>query len=105
MDKLLKFIFQTGTIIGGLYFMELMSGGNTRTNPDRWIQRAIKKDPGRVRRYLKRKYGAKEAINEDGTINMKILKDAITMVGNDPRRNQNHLLDALILAKRLKEGV
>jgi hypothetical protein len=36
---------------------------------------------------------------------MATLNKAVQMVKDNPRRNQNHLLDALILAKRLKEGV
>jgi hypothetical protein len=36
---------------------------------------------------------------------METLDKAIQMVKDNPRRNRNHLLDALKLATRLKEGV
>jgi len=59
-----------------------------------WIQEAIQR-PGRVREYMKRKYGD-EAFNKDGTLKISYLKKAKKEV-KDPSLKQ-----AINLAIRLK---
>jgi hypothetical protein len=99
----IKFIGICASIVGGLFLFDHFEG--KRSNPGKkWIQKPIK-NPGRVRKYLRRMYGPKRALNKDGTIKMETLDKAIQMVKDNPRRNRNHLLEALKLAKRLKEGV
>ena len=60
-----------------------------------WIQRAIKR-PGRVRRYMMRKYG-KRAFTKSGEIKVSYLRRAIKETKN------RSLKSALILAVRLKK--
>jgi len=72
---------------------------------DRWIQKAIERE-GRVRRYLRRKYGSK-AFNKDGTIKMQYIDKAIADIkkkykGRKLPKETRSLLMALYLAKRLK---
>jgi hypothetical protein len=59
-----------------------------------WIQRAVKR-PGRVRRYMKRKYG-KRAFTKSGEIKMSYLRRAAKETKNRSLRS------ALLLAIRLK---
>jgi len=65
----------------------------------RFIQVAVKR-PGRVRRYLRRKYG-KRAFTKRGTIKVEYLNRAIASLKRRSRRPKG-LLNALYLAKRLK---
>ena len=65
-----------------------------------WIQQAIH-DPDRVRRYMRRTYGAK-AFTGKGKIRIPYLDKAIAAVRKNPRKNRNYLLYALLLAKKLK---
>ena len=67
----------------------------------RWIQKAIKR-PGRVKRYLKRKYGNK-AFTKSGEIKQSYLLKAIAeLKRRPPSKRPPGLLQALILAKRLE---
>jgi hypothetical protein len=60
----------------------------------KWIQKAIKR-PGRVKSYLKRKYGDK-AFNKDGSIK-------VTYINKPLKETENKSLQAALrLAKRLK---
>jgi len=59
-----------------------------------WIQRAIKR-PGRVRAYMKRRYG-KRAFTKSGEIKMSYLRRAVKETKN------RSLKSALLLAIRLK---
>lgn len=60
---------------------------------------------GRVRRFLRRKYGDK-AFKEDDTIKLEYLNEAIKNIGTTKRGSEQHSLKmALILAKRLKKGL
>ena len=59
-----------------------------------WIQRAVKR-PGRVRRYMMRKYG-KRAFTKSGEIKMSCLRRAAKETKNRSLRS------ALLLAIRLK---
>jgi len=67
---------------------------------DKFIQGAIK-HPGRVHRYLERQYGS-EAFKADGTIKEGYLDKAETKARE---ANNTSLERAIILAKRLKQGV
>lgn len=67
----------------------------------RWLQNAIK-DEGRVREYLMRVYGPR-AFDSKGRIKMTYLNKAINRVKYGPGRNYDGLLNALYLAKRLKQ--
>jgi len=60
-----------------------------------WIQEAIKR-PGRVRTYLKRKYGD-EAFTKDGKIKVEYLRKALKEAKDES------LKSALRLALRLRE--
>jgi hypothetical protein len=59
-----------------------------------WIQRAIKR-PGRVKAYMKRRYG-KRAFTKSGEIKMSYLRRAVKETKNRSLRS------ALLLAIRLK---
>lgn len=63
---------------------------------EKWIQEAIKR-PGRVRSYLKRKYGDK-AFTKDGKIKLSYIKRAIK------ETKDQSLKKALLLAIKLKKG-
>jgi len=66
-----------------------------RNRKDRfWIQKAVKR-PGRVKRYMKRKYG-KKAFTKSGEIKMSYLRKAAKETKN------RSLKSALLLAIRLK---
>ena len=66
-----------------------------RSRKDRfWIQKAVKR-PGRVRTYMKRKYG-KKAFTKSGEIKMSYLRKAAKETKNRSLRS------ALLLAIRLK---
>jgi len=67
----------------------------------KWIEEAVGEE-GRVREYLRRKYGIK-AFKSDGDIKMSFLNKAIRYVKDGPGRNKDNLLQALYLAKRLKK--
>ena len=73
----------------------------------RWIQKAVHEErEGRVRTYLKRKYGNK-AFNKDGTIKMAYIDKAIADIkkkykGRKMPKDTRSLLSALYLARRLK---
>ncbi len=69
-----------------------------------WIDEAVD-DPGRIREYLRRKYGKKAFFKKNGNIKMKYLNKAIRHVKKNPRANQENLLKALQLAKNLKNGI
>lgn len=72
-----------------------------RKKKERWIQEAIER-PGRVREYLKRRYGEK-AFTKDGNIKMEYINKAIEEIKERPPSKRNRsLLSALYLAKRLK---
>lgn len=103
-EDLLRLLSAVGIIGGSLFALGFFTDKNKRRNPDKWIQQAVD-DPGRVRNYLQRRYGTKKAFDKDGDINMNTLNNAINSVESNPRRNRDHLLDALELAKRLKKGV
>jgi hypothetical protein len=60
-----------------------------------WIQRAVKR-PGRIKRYIKRKYG-KKAFTKTGKIKINYLHKAIKETKNCNLKN------ALLLAIRLKQ--
>jgi hypothetical protein len=62
---------------------------------NKWIQEAIKR-PGRVRRYMMRKYG-KKAFTKKGTVKVAYLKRAVKEV------KDRSLKSALLLAIRLKK--
>lgn len=64
---------------------------------NKWIQEAIQK-PGRVKRYLKRKYGD-VAFTKDGKIKLSYIRKALKEC-EDPS-----LRAALRLAIRLKKGI
>lgn len=70
------------------------AGGKSK----RWIQSAIKR-PGRVRAYIKRKYGNK-AFTKDGDIKQTYINKAI---GDVKKKGDTSLLRALLLAKRLEK--
>ena len=61
----------------------------------RWIQRAIKR-PGRVRKYMMRKYG-KKAFTKSGEIKTSYLRRAAK------ETNNRSLKSALLLSMRLKK--
>ncbi len=66
-----------------------------------WEEKAIKR-PGRVIRYMKKKYG-KEAFLPNGTINIDYLYESITQLEAVPHSQRNEsLLHALNLAVTLK---
>jgi len=66
----------------------------------RWIQKAIK-HPGRVERYLRRKYGPK-AFHGDN-VKVEYIKKAIKeLKERPPSKRPKGLLQALYLALRLK---
>ncbi len=68
---------------------------------DRWIQRAIKR-PGRVKRYIRMKYGDK-AFTKNGEIKQSYILKAIADLKKRPKsRRPKGLLQALYLAKRLE---
>ena len=69
--------------------------GRKRGRNKYWIQEAIKR-PGRVRKYLKRKYG-KKAFTKDGDIKVSYIRKALK-TARDPS-----LKAALRLAIRLKK--
>jgi len=75
----------------------VMGMGRRKNKKDRWLQEAIRR-PGRVRRYLKRKYGD-EAFTKRGTIKIKYLREALKEA-EDPSLKQ-----AIRLAIRLKRGL
>jgi len=60
----------------------------------RWIQKAIKR-PGRVRAYMRRKYGSK-AFNKDGTVKASYIRKALKTARG------KSIKAALRLALRLK---
>ena len=67
----------------------------------KWIQKAIKR-PGRVKRYLKRKYGNK-AFTKSGEIKQQYIYKAIKdLKSRPPSKRPKGLLNALQLAKRLE---
>lgn len=67
----------------------------------RWIQKAIKR-PGRVRRYLLRKYGRK-ALTRDGELKDQYVRKAIKeLKQRPPSKRPKGLLNALYLALRLE---
>lgn len=67
----------------------------------KWIQKAIKR-PGRVRRYLRRKYGNK-AFTKSGEIKQTYVNKAIAELKKRPKSQRpKGLLQALYLAKRLE---
>jgi len=61
---------------------------------DLWVQKAVKR-PGRVRSYMKRKYGER-AFTKSGTIKTAYLRRAVKETDN------RSLKSALLLAIRLK---
>ena len=63
---------------------------------DKWIQSAIQK-PGRVRAYLKRKYGD-AAFTKDGKIKLSYVRKALK------ETKDVSLKRALLLAIKLKKG-
>lgn len=68
----------------------------------KWIQKAIKR-PGRVKRYLKRKYGDK-AFTKDGEIKQQYVLKAIKELKARPKsKRPKGLLQALYLASRLEK--
>lgn len=70
---------------------------------DRWIQSAIKR-PGRVRRYMMRKYGTK-AFTKDGEIKASYIDREMRRIkksGGGVHGREKSLYSALALAKRLK---
>ncbi|MHC1599940.1 MAG: capsid protein VP2 [Candidatus Methanospirareceae archaeon] len=74
----------------------------TRRKRKNWIQKAIKR-PGRVERYIRRKYGSK-AFTRDGDIKMSYIDKAIRDLKSRPKsKRPKGLLNALYLAKRLKK--
>ena len=67
----------------------------------RWIQHAIK-HPGRVRRYLLRKFGRK-ALTKDGEVKDQYVRKAIKeLKERPPSKRPKGLLNALYLALRLE---
>jgi len=67
----------------------------------RWIKRAIKR-PGRVKKYIKRKYG-KKAFTKSGEIKQQYIHKAIKeLKSRPPSKRPKGLLNALQLAKRLE---
>jgi len=75
--------------------------GRRRRSRKRWIQHAIKR-PGRVRRYMMRKYGS-EAFTKDGEIKQSYINKAIKEIKSRPKSKRNtSLLRALYLARRLE---
>lgn len=68
-----------------------------------WIQKAIKR-PGRVRRYLKRKYGDK-AFTKTGEIKQQYLYKAKKDLQNSkmPKEKKRSLISAINLAIRLEK--
>jgi len=61
--------------------------------------------PGRVKAYLRRKYGGR-AFTERGTIKVEYLNKAIRSIGKTRAGSSEHGLKmALVLAKRLKKGL
>ncbi len=71
--------------------------------PNDWVQKAIER-PGRVRRYLKRKYGNK-AFYKNGKIKIKYLDIEIRRLKNKKNKTPQELslYRALLLAKQLKK--
>ena len=75
--------------------------GEVKMRRRRWIQKAIKR-PGRVRKYIRRKYGRK-AFTKDGEIKQQYIHKAIReLKERPPSRRPKGLLQALQLAKRLE---
>jgi len=66
-----------------------------RSRASRWIQRAIKRH-GRVRTYMKRKYGSR-AFTKSGAIKTSYLRRAVR------ETKDRSLKNALLLAMRLKK--
>ncbi|XRP97812.1 capsid protein VP2 (plasmid) [Methanocaldococcus sp. 16A] len=67
-----------------------------------WLSNAIR-HPGRVRTYLKRRYGD-EAFFRDGRIKKTYIDKAIQEIkSRPPSHRPKGLLNALYLAKRLKD--
>jgi hypothetical protein len=73
---------------------KLGKSAKSRASDRYWIQRAIKR-PGRVRAYMKRRYG-KRAFTKSGEIKMSYLRKAAKETKNRSLRS------ALLLAIRLK---
>ncbi|WP_457548455.1 capsid protein VP2 [Archaeoglobus sp.] len=68
-----------------------------------WIHEAIKR-PGRVREYLKRKYGNK-AFTRDGKIKIEYInKELKRLERGEVTERERSLYYALLLAKRFKVG-
>jgi len=75
--------------------------GRRKRGDKKWIQKAIKR-PGRVKAYLKRKYG-KKAFTKDGEIKQQYVNRAIReLKSRPPSERPKGLLQALQLAKRLE---
>ena len=67
----------------------------------KWLHKAIRR-PGRVKRYLARKYGRK-AFTKDGEVKQEYVHKAIRDLKMRPRRKRpKGLLSALQLAKRME---
>lgn len=64
-----------------------------------WIQKAVKR-PGRVKRYMRLKYGDK-AFAKNGEIKQQYILKAIAELKKSKRKNKS-LLHALYLAKRFE---
>jgi len=78
-----------------------MKVGKSGRSP-RWIQQAIKR-PGRVKRYLKRKYGQK-AFAKSGEVKQQYIYKAIReLKQRPPSKRPKGLLNALYLALRLEK--
>jgi len=76
-------------------------GSRRKRRSRRWIQRAIRR-PGRVRRYMMRKYGRK-AFTKSGEIKQSYINRAIKEIKSRPKSRRNtSLLRALYLARRLE---
>ena len=73
-----------------------------KTSDGRWIQKAVKR-PGRVKDYLKRKYGSK-AFTTSGEIKQSYLLKEIRRLKNKPRKTKQELslYRAMLLAKRFE---
>ena len=75
-----------------------------RRSKGKFLRGAIKR-PGRVKRFLMRKFG-KMAFTKSGTIKVEFLNKAIKDVrARTVSRRPKGLLNALVLAKRLKKGI
>jgi len=77
-------------------------GSKGKRSGNRWIQSAVKR-PGRVKNYLKRKYGNK-AFTKSGEIKHSYVLKAIKDVKENmpPSKRRQSLLNALHLAKRFE---